>query len=128
MPMYEYRCEKCEKVQEMLQKFSDAPLTDCELCGTQGSLSKLISKSSFALKGTGWYTTDYKKSSAPAAAVPAVPAASGASASVPAAVATSGSSSGSQAPSVAANSTVASSSPSRAPTVVSSQGKKGSAP
>lgn len=71
MPMYEYRCEKCEVVIETMQKFSDAPLTDCEKCGAKGTLSKLISKSSFALKGTGWYTTDYKKSSAPAASAPA---------------------------------------------------------
>ncbi|MBC7386679.1 MAG: zinc ribbon domain-containing protein [Cryobacterium sp.] len=83
MPMYEYRCENCEKISEELQKFSDLPLTDCELCGTKGSLSKLISKSSFALKGTGWYTTDYKKSSAPSenaksndsASTPAAPSA-----------------------------------------------------
>ena len=77
MPVYEYRCESCGKDSEAIQKFSDAPLTDCELCGTKGALKKLISKSSFALKGSGWYTTDYKKSSsAPAvttetAAVPA---------------------------------------------------------
>lgn len=67
MPMYEYRCEKCESVIETMQKFSDAPLADCEKCGGLGTLSKLISKSSFALKGTGWYTTDYKRSSAPVA-------------------------------------------------------------
>lgn len=74
--MYEYRCEKCEDIMETMQKFSDAPLTDCEKCGGNGTLSKLISKSSFALKGTGWYTTDYKRSSAPApAAVSAAPAA-----------------------------------------------------
>lgn len=72
MPMYEYRCEKCEAVIEEMQKFSDAPLTDCTACGATGTLSKLISKSSFALKGTGWYTTDYKKSSAPTAAAPSV--------------------------------------------------------
>ncbi len=65
MPMYEYRCSQCEIVIEEMQKFSDAPLVDCEKCGSKGTLSKLISKSSFALKGTGWYTTDYKKSSAP---------------------------------------------------------------
>ena len=66
MPVYEYRCDACGKDLEAIQKFSDAPLTDCEGCGEKATLKKLISKSSFALKGSGWYTTDYKKSSAPA--------------------------------------------------------------
>lgn len=58
MPIYEYKCNKCGKVIEALQKFSDDPLTICEECG--GELKKLISKNSFALKGKGWYVTDYK--------------------------------------------------------------------
>lgn len=85
MPLYEYCCEKCEKVSEIVQKFADAPLTDCELCGGMGTLSKLISRSSFALKGSGWYTTDYKKSSAPKSDSPAAPAPALASAPVAAA-------------------------------------------
>ncbi len=60
MPMYEYQCSSCKKVHEIIQKFSDAPLTECPDCG--GAMTKLLSSSSFALKGTGWYTTDYKKS------------------------------------------------------------------
>jgi putative FmdB family regulatory protein len=60
MPLYEYGCEACKKVHEIIQKFSDAPLTECPDC--KGPMSKLISRSSFALKGTGWYTTDYKRS------------------------------------------------------------------
>jgi len=59
MPIYEYRCNKCGKITEALQKFSDAPLSDCN-CGGQGTLNKLISRSSFQLKGGGWYITDYK--------------------------------------------------------------------
>lgn len=66
MPIYEYRCSQCERVQEAIQKFSDAPLTVCE-CG--GALEKLMSRTTFALKGAGWYTTDYKR--APAANQPA---------------------------------------------------------
>lgn len=66
MPLYEYQCEACEKVLEVMQKFSDAPLAECPDC--HGKVSKLISRTSFALKGNGWYTTDYKKSSAPASA------------------------------------------------------------
>ena len=57
MPIYEYECEKCGKVHEAWQKISDAPLTKCEQC--KGKLHKLISRSSFHLKGSGWYATDY---------------------------------------------------------------------
>ncbi|MDJ0985110.1 MAG: zinc ribbon domain-containing protein [Desulfobacterales bacterium] len=61
MPIYEYECAKCSKVEEIFQKFSDKPLTKCQHCG--GKLHKLISQSSFHLKGTGWYVTDYAKKS-----------------------------------------------------------------
>ncbi|MEE9614840.1 MAG: FmdB family zinc ribbon protein [Thermodesulfobacteriota bacterium] len=57
MPIYEYRCNECGKEFEMIQKFSDDPLTECIHCS--GSVDKLISKSSFHLKGSGWYATDY---------------------------------------------------------------------
>ena len=57
MPLYEYRCERCGKVIEVLQKYSDAPLEKHEDCG--GKLEKLISQSAFQLKGSGWYATDY---------------------------------------------------------------------
>ena len=57
MPIYEYRCKKCGEEFEMMQKFSDDPLTSCIHC--TGKVEKLISQSSFALKGSGWYATDY---------------------------------------------------------------------
>ena len=57
MPIYEYRCDKCGKEFEAWQKFSDAPIETCESCG--GHASKMISQSSFILKGSGWYVTDY---------------------------------------------------------------------
>ncbi|UCG13334.1 MAG: zinc ribbon domain-containing protein [Deltaproteobacteria bacterium] len=57
MPIYEYECNKCRKITESLQKFSDPPLTDCPQCS--GKLNKLMSLNSFHLKGTGWYVTDY---------------------------------------------------------------------
>jgi putative FmdB family regulatory protein len=57
MPIYEYECNKCGKIEEALQKFSDKPLTKCKHCS--GKLHKLVSQSSFHLKGTGWYVTDY---------------------------------------------------------------------
>lgn len=70
MPLYEYKCLNCEKVQEVIQKFADAPLEVCPLC--QGALKKLMSMSSFSLKGTGWHNTDYKRaSSAPSGGAPA---------------------------------------------------------
>ena len=61
MPIYEYQCTKCGHVTEAWQKFSDPPLTECELC--HGRMRKLISQSTFHLKGTGWYVTDYASKS-----------------------------------------------------------------
>jgi putative FmdB family regulatory protein len=57
MPLYEYECTKCGKIEEALQKFSDRPLTKCKYCS--GKLIKLVSQSTFHLKGSGWYVTDY---------------------------------------------------------------------
>ncbi len=57
MPVYEYECTKCNKQFEIMQKISDDPLTRCRECG--GNLKKLITNTSFVLKGSGWYVTDY---------------------------------------------------------------------
>jgi putative FmdB family regulatory protein len=57
MPIYEYQCEQCGRVEEVLQKFNEKPLTKCSHC--HGKLHKLISQSAFHLKGSGWYVTDY---------------------------------------------------------------------
>ncbi len=57
MPIYEYECQQCGRMTEAMQKFSDPPLTSCEHC--KGELHKLISMSTFHLKGSGWYVTDY---------------------------------------------------------------------
>lgn len=57
MPIYEYECSKCGRIDEVIQKFSDKALTKCKHCS--GKLHKLISHSTFHLKGTGWYITDY---------------------------------------------------------------------
>jgi len=62
MPIYEYQCSACEKITEAMQKFSDPPLTQCPECG--GEMKRLVSRTSFQLKGSGWYATDYKKSTA----------------------------------------------------------------
>lgn len=61
MPIYEYECTKCGHQAEVLQKFSDSPLAECELC--HGKMKKLISHNTFHLKGTGWYVTDYASKS-----------------------------------------------------------------
>jgi len=66
MPIYEYQCEACNQVHEIVQKFSDPPLASCPECGRP--VRKLMSLSSFALKGSGWYTTDYKRAGAAAKA------------------------------------------------------------
>tara|TARA_Y100001970_G_scaffold291086_1_gene427008 strand:+ start:1483 stop:1710 length:228 start_codon:yes stop_codon:yes gene_type:complete len=61
MPIYEYKCNKCNKVFEHFQNISDDPLKTCVLCGKKNSVTKIISPSGFRLKGSGWYETDFKK-------------------------------------------------------------------
>ncbi|MCJ7617339.1 MAG: zinc ribbon domain-containing protein, partial [Desulfobacterales bacterium] len=61
MPIYEYECMKCGEIEELIQKFSDKSLTKCKHCS--GKLQRLVSQSSFHLKGTGWYVTDYASKS-----------------------------------------------------------------
>ncbi|MDX9700951.1 MAG: zinc ribbon domain-containing protein [Rhodocyclaceae bacterium] len=70
MPIYEYRCAHCGFQKEHIQKMSDAPLSTCPECGTD-SYTKLISAAGFQLKGSGWYATDFKGGSSPAASKPA---------------------------------------------------------
>lgn len=57
MPVYEYECNGCDKVFEIQQRLADAPVTICPDCG--GEVRKLISMSTFQLKGSGWYTDGY---------------------------------------------------------------------
>jgi putative FmdB family regulatory protein len=64
MPIYEYRCAECHAEFEVWQKMSDKPVHKCEKCGSR-KVSKLISQTSFQLKGTGWYVTDYAKKGGP---------------------------------------------------------------
>ena len=67
MPIYEYRCAACGHRLEALQKFTEAPLSDCPVCGKE-ALAKLVSLAGFQLKGSGWYATDFKNSGAKPAA------------------------------------------------------------
>lgn len=59
MPIYEYQCASCGHRLEALQKVTDEPLTECPECH-KSALGKLVSATSFQLKGTGWYETDFK--------------------------------------------------------------------
>lgn len=59
MPLYEYVCNKCNERFELMKSFNDVAPVKCPKCGTEAK--KLISTTSFQLKGTGWYKTDYQK-------------------------------------------------------------------
>ena len=102
MPIYEYKCTKCGKEFEVLQRSFDVDEAPCEHCGAPSK--RFMSNTSFVLKGTGWYVTDYKANGgcsasgnaangsakpadAPAAeaAAPASPCASGCCSSCPSA-------------------------------------------
>ena len=86
MPVYEYECKACEKIFEVQQRIADEPLKNCPEC--ESELTKLMSMSSFQLKGGGWYADGYSSSNGknktekPA---PACDAASGSCAGCPAA-------------------------------------------
>lgn len=69
MPIYAYRCETCGFTKDVLQKVSDAPLTDCPSC-SKSTFKKQLTAAGFQLKGTGWYVTDFRNgsSSTPASA------------------------------------------------------------
>ena len=59
MPLYEYRCDACGDLFEVMQKFSDEPLSVHEGCG--GKLDRVLSAPALQFKGTGWYITDYAR-------------------------------------------------------------------
>jgi putative FmdB family regulatory protein len=59
MPIYAYRCQRCGFAKDVLQKVSDAPLTECPSC-QQPAFKKQLTAAGFQLKGTGWYATDFR--------------------------------------------------------------------
>lgn len=65
MPIYEYKCKKCGKEFELFQGIADPAAKSCHFC--RGPVQKLMSLSSFQLKGSGWYATDYGGKKAPVA-------------------------------------------------------------
>ncbi|SFB68080.1 putative regulatory protein, FmdB family [Polaromonas sp. OV174] len=68
MPIYAYKCESCGFAKDVLQKMSDAPLTDCPECATP-SFKKQVTAAGFQLKGSGWYVTDFRGGNTGAPAV-----------------------------------------------------------
>ncbi len=64
MPIYEYKCRKCGKQFEAFQGITEPELRSCKFC--KGKVNKLVSLSSFSLKGSGWYVTDYAGKKPPA--------------------------------------------------------------
>ncbi len=59
MPIYAYACSACGHRQDILQKLSDAPLSECPQCH-EASFSKQLTAPGFVLKGSGWYVTDFR--------------------------------------------------------------------
>ncbi|UOB55095.1 zinc ribbon domain-containing protein [Burkholderia pyrrocinia] len=116
MPIYAYRCEACGFAKDVLQKMSDAPLSQCPQCG-KDAFRKQVTAAGFQLKGSGWYVTDFRGgsggASAPATAsgdaAPAAAAAATPAADAPAASSSSESTTTSAAPTPAAAPAAASS-------------------
>ncbi|MCS6763408.1 MAG: zinc ribbon domain-containing protein [Candidatus Protistobacter heckmanni] len=82
MPIYAYRCASCDFAKDVLQKMSDAPLTQCPSCG-QSTFAKQVTAAGFQLKGSGWYATDFRGGSSNTSAT-AEDSSSGASDKAPA--------------------------------------------
>ena len=62
MPIYEYECSQCHQTSDALQKVNDPPPETCPRCGARHTLSRLLSRTSFVLKGGGWYADLYSSS------------------------------------------------------------------
>lgn len=77
MPIYAYQCESCGHAKDVLQKISDAPLTDCPACGAS-TFKKQLTAAGFQLKGSGWYVTDFRNGGSGGTSAPATGAAAGA--------------------------------------------------
>lgn len=73
MPIYAYRCETCGFTKDVLQKVSDAPLTECPSC-EKSTFKKQLTAAGFQLKGTGWYATDFKNGGGSTASPASTPA------------------------------------------------------
>ncbi|MFL5318015.1 MAG: FmdB family zinc ribbon protein [Myxococcaceae bacterium] len=116
MPIYEYVCEKCGKLNEVIQKVTDPAPEKCDGCGTAGKLTRIVSRTSFQLKGGGWYSDLYsstkKGGGSGESAKPATPAKTESSSSASGSSSSSSSSSGSSGGSSGGSSSGGSSTPS----------------
>ena len=112
MPIYAYKCSACGFAKDVLQKISDAPLSDCLSCG-QPAFEKQVTAAGFQLKGSGWYVTDFRggKTEAPASAEGAVTPKTEKSADAATASSASGSDNASTAPAAATTAPAASPAP-----------------
>ncbi len=93
MPIYAYKCEACGAAKDVLQKISDAALSDCPSCG-QPTFRKQVTAAGFQLKGSGWYATDFRGGGSSAAAAAPAAASAAPTPEAPAAAATAGHSCG----------------------------------
>ncbi|KVD84540.1 FmdB family transcriptional regulator [Burkholderia stagnalis] len=98
MPIYAYRCEACGFAKDVLQKMSDAPLSQCPECG-KDAFRKQLTAAGFQLKGSGWYVTDFRGGSGGTGATASTPASGEAA---PAAAPAAGSDSAASAPAASA--------------------------
>ena len=83
MPIYAYKCESCGHRQDVLQKISDPVLSTCPACGAP-SFVKQVTAAGFQLKGSGWYATDFRGGTTPAATDKVEPKPADAAAAAPA--------------------------------------------
>ncbi|MEI6737977.1 MAG: FmdB family zinc ribbon protein [Pseudomonadota bacterium] len=64
MPIYSYKCATCNHADDVMQKMSDAVLTKCPKCDAE-TFAKQLTAPGFALKGSGWYVTDFRGGNKP---------------------------------------------------------------
>lgn len=102
MPIYAYKCESCGHSKDVLQKISDAPLTECPACHAS-TFRKQITAAGFQLKGSGWYVTDFRGGSGGATGAAATSAAPASGASGDSSGSTGSSASASAAPAAGGN-------------------------
>jgi putative FmdB family regulatory protein len=93
MPIYAYRCDACGFAKDVLQKVSDAQLTECPSCG-KSTFKKQLTAAGFQLKGSGWYVTDFRGGAGATAAAAPAKASADATPAAPAAAPDASSSSG----------------------------------
>jgi putative FmdB family regulatory protein len=89
VPIYAYKCDSCGHAKDVLQKVSDAPLSECPACGAS-TFKKQLTAAGFQLKGNGWYATDFRGAGASGATAGAAAAATEKPAAEPAAAAAAG--------------------------------------